>query len=125
MVDAVRRDLEDLLNTRQSHQGMPEEFVELYDSVATYGLPDFSSVDANKSGQRKSIGKIIEGIINKFEPRLRDVEAVPIDDPNDQNSQRVSLHITARLNLDPSPEVGFDTVVELMSGHTSIRPRDV
>ena len=122
MIDTVRRDLEDLLNTRQSHQGMPEEFVELHDSVATYGLPDFTSVDASKTGQRKAIGKIIEAIIHKFEPRLREVEAVPYDDPNEKQSQRVSLHITARLNLDPSPEVGFDTVVELMSGHTSVRP---
>ena len=48
MIDAVRRDLEDLLNTRQSHQGMPEEFVELQRSIATYGLPDFSSIDAGR-----------------------------------------------------------------------------
>ncbi len=124
MIDAVRRDLEDLLNTRQSHQGMPAEFKELLDSVATYGLPDFTSIDSKQSGQRKAIGKIIEGIINKFEPRLRDVVAIPFDDPTDVHSQRVSLHITARLSLDPSPEVGFDTVVELMSGHTSVRPRE-
>lgn len=125
MIDAVRRDLEDLLNTRQSHQGMPEEFVELHDSVATYGLPDFTSIDASKSGQRKAMGKIIETIINRFEPRLRDVKASPIDDPADKQSQRVTFQINARLCLDPSPEVGFETVVELLSGHTSVRPRDV
>ncbi len=125
MVDAVRRDLEDLLNTRQSHQGMPEEFVELHDSVATYGLPDFTSIDSSKTGQRKAMGKVIETIINRFEPRLRDVKANPIDDPADKQSQRVTFQINARLCLDPSPEVGFETVVELLSGHTSVRPRDV
>ena len=125
MVETVRRDLEDLLNTRQSHQGVPERYAELLNSVASYGLPDFTSIDASKGGQRRAMGKIIEEIINRFEPRLRDVRAEPVDAPGDKESQRVSFHINARLCLDPSPEVGFDTVVDLMSGHTSVRPRDV
>jgi type VI secretion system lysozyme-like protein len=125
MIDAVRRDLEELLNTRQSHQGMPEEFVELHNSIAAYGLPDFSSVDAGKSAQRKAMGRIIEAIISRFEPRLGDVQAVPIDVPGEKESQRVQFQISARLRLEPSPEVGFDTVVELLSGHTSVRPRGV
>ncbi len=125
MLDAVRRDLEDLLNSRQSHQGMSADFVELHNSVAAYGLPDFTSIDASKSSQRKTMGLIIEAIINRFEPRLRDVKATPVESPGDKESQRVSFQISARLCLEPNPEVGFDTIVELMSGHTSIRPRDV
>ena len=70
------------------------------------------------------MGKIIEGLINRFEPRLRDVRAVPIVDPAEKQSQRVRFQIEARLCLDPCPEVGFETVLELMSGHTSVKPRD-
>ena len=31
------------------------------------------------------------------------------------------FHIQARLNVDPSPEVGFETVLELTTGHASVK----
>jgi hypothetical protein len=33
----------------------------------------------------------------------------------------VRFHIDARLNVDPAPEVSFETVVELITGHASIK----
>ena len=40
MLESVQRDLEALLNTRQSHQGLPEEFAEVHRSLVAYGLRD-------------------------------------------------------------------------------------
>jgi type VI secretion system protein ImpF len=124
MVDSVRRDLEELLNTRQSHQGLPEEFVEVSQSIVTYGLPDFSSIDASEASQKKDMGELIEAIVSLFEPRLRDVRAVPVSS-HDDDERKVRFYIEARLRMDPNPEVAFETIVELMSGHTLIKERDI
>ena len=34
----------------------------------------------------------------------------------------VRFHIDARLCLDPAPEVAFDTILELTTGHYAVRP---
>jgi type VI secretion system protein ImpF len=119
MIDVVRRDLEDLLNTRLTNNEVPEAFVEVNRSVVTYGLPDLSSVSADTSEQRADIGRLIERIIERFEPRLRQVRARLVEGAG--GSQTVRFQIHAELNVDPAPEVGFETVLELMTGHASIK----
>jgi predicted component of type VI protein secretion system len=39
----------------------------------------------------------------------------------EKEERRVRFHIEAGLNVDPSPEVAFETVLELATGQTSIR----
>src|ERR1051326_8574937 len=79
MIDAVRRDVEELLNTRQSHQGLPEEFLETHRSIVAYGLPDFTSMNVRKSKGIEEMGAMIESIIGMFEPRLRNIRAIPVE----------------------------------------------
>jgi type VI secretion system protein ImpF len=122
MAEAVRRDLEDLLNTRQTSAGIPEIFHELHDSIVAYGLPDMANTEASTIGSRAQIGRIIERIIARYEPRLCDVRASLVE-AFDQNDRSVRFQIEARLNVDPHPEIGFETVLELMTGHASIRGR--
>src|SRR5262249_27140855 len=52
MRDAVRRDLEELLNTRQTHVGLSPGYVELNRSILAYGLPDLVSLEAITAKQR-------------------------------------------------------------------------
>jgi type VI secretion system protein ImpF len=123
MIDAVRRDVEELLNTRQSHQGLPDEFVETHRSILAYGLPDFSSMNVHKSKRIDEMAEMIESIIGLFEPRLRNIRAVPVaaaDGKQSKEEARVRFNIEATLFVDPFPEVGFSTVVELLSGQASI-----
>jgi type VI secretion system protein ImpF len=123
MIDAVRRDVEELLNTRQSHQGLPDEFVETHRSILAYGLPDFSSMNVHKSKRIEEMGEMIESIIGLFEPRLRNIRAIPVaaaDGKQSKEEARVRFNIEATLFVDPFPEVGFSTVVELLSGQASI-----
>ena len=122
MFRAVQRDLEDLLNTRTSHVGLPAAFVEVHHSLIAYGLPDLTSLNAVTPSEREAIGRVIEGVIARFEPRLRDVRASLVE-TFDQNDRSVRFQIEARLNVDPHPEIGFETVLELMTGHASIRGR--
>jgi type VI secretion system protein ImpF len=125
LIEAVRRDLEDLLNTRQSHQGLDAKFVELNDSVLAYGLPDFSEMDGTKPNAQRQIGTIIEEIVERFEPRLRDVRAIPSEaSQDDRAGLSVRIHIDARLRVEPYPDVTFESVIELTSGKASISAGD-
>jgi type VI secretion system protein ImpF len=122
MVAVVHRDLEDLLNTRQTHAGMPEHFRETLDSVAAYGLPDLTTLSAVTTQEREEIGRVLEAIIARFEPRLRDIHATMLDD-TEPKERTIRFRIDARLALDPAPEVAFDTILELATGRYQVRPK--
>jgi type VI secretion system protein ImpF len=121
IIAAVRRDLEELLNTRQPERNVPPEFAEVNRSVVTYGLPDISLLPAENSKQREEIGRMIEARIALFEPRLRDVRATLLDQGT-RLDRSVRFRVDARLNVDPAPEIAFDTILELTTGHYSIKP---
>lgn len=117
---AVRRDLEWLLNTRQSIADLPEGLEETADSLATYGLPDFTGVSARGSSAQESIRRSIEEEIRLFEPRLQDVY-VSLE-PAAGEGGTLHFRIDAQLKLDPEPEpVTFDTTLQLYSGECSIQ----
>jgi type VI secretion system protein ImpF len=120
IVEAVRRDLEDLVNTRQSHPDVPAEFNELRRSILLYGLPDFGSLSAFTSQQRQEIARLLEAVVNQFEPRLRDVRATLLDAADDK-SRTVHFRIDARLRLEPAPNVVFETTLDLGTGRYSIQ----
>ncbi len=120
MTDAVRRDLTDLLNTRQSDQGIAPEFDELLHSIFGFGLPDLTSLNAVSPQQRAAIGQLLETIIGRFEPRLRDVRATVLD-PGDSLDRTIRFRIDARLCMDPAPAVAFDTVLELTTGRYDVK----
>ena len=123
MVEAVQRDLEELLNTRQVVIDVPESFREVNDSIVTYGLPDLASFNAITPQQREEIGRTLEAIVSRFEPRLKDVRASMISAGNGLE-RRVQFRVEARLCVDPAPEVAFDTILELSTGHYSVKPTD-
>jgi type VI secretion system protein ImpF len=122
MVAVVYRDLEDLLNTRQTHAGMPEHFQETHHSVAAYGLPDLTTLNAVSASDREEIGRVLETIIARFEPRLRTIRAAVIEEPESKERTH-RFRVEARLALDPAPEVAFDTILELATGRYQVRPK--
>jgi len=119
--DAVRRDLEDLLNTHRSRADLPAGFVELEHSVFTFGVPDAAGLTALALEGGERIGRLVEDLIGRFEPRLREVR-VRLVDPAEIRRGRVRFRIEARLRLEPAPEVEFETVLELATGHASVAP---
>jgi type VI secretion system protein ImpF len=121
MVEAVRRDLEDLMNTRQTNTGAPQGFTEVERSIVGYGLPDLTSfASAATPHHCAEIARAIESAVGRFEPRLRNVRATLLD-PGDPKQRTVRFRIEARLALDPAPEVAFDTIVELTTGQSSVQ----
>jgi type VI secretion system protein ImpF len=120
--EAVRRDLQDLLNTRRSAiDGFPEES-ELSRSLLTFGLPELSTFDPTVPEQRKNLQEIIERTIRLFEPRLMDVRVTSISaDPSSGRGMRMSVEALLRVSPAPLP-VTFDTVVRPGSTEWQVVP---
>ncbi len=120
MIDSVRRDVEDLLNTRQTHHEIDERYQEVRRSIAAYGLPDLVSLNSITPQQREQIARMIEEVVRQFEPRLKDVRAavITVGDSKDRN---LHYRIEGKLHVEPSPELAFDTVLELSTGHYSVK----
>ena len=114
---AVRRDLEWLLNTRchLNDDGLEEATR----SVAFYGLPDFTSVSAKSAGERDRMIKSIEAAIGNFEPRFSGLK-VSLE-PISNVDRALKFKIEATLEIEPTPEpIVFDTVLQLGSGNFSV-----
>ncbi|MEQ8791070.1 MAG: type VI secretion system baseplate subunit TssE [Pirellulaceae bacterium] len=119
IVAAVKRDLDNLLNTRQSHQGACDGFEEVQRSLITYGLPDAASMAVDTPQQRLQLARRIEAIIAQFEPRLRQVHVRIVDAPD--NLRRVlQFQILGRLQIEPAVDLQLDASMELTTGQLTL-----
>jgi type VI secretion system protein ImpF len=117
---AVRRDLEWLLNTRQIAGGLPPDLKETNDSLAAYGLPDFTALSIESDVDLKQIKREVEETIRRFEQRLENV--VVSFEAGRPAERGLHFRIDARLKVDPAPEpITFDTVLQLGSGQYMVR----
>jgi type VI secretion system protein ImpF len=127
--DAVRRDLDWLLNTKRwlphDFEGLPE----VKTSLLNYGMPDLSPFSPNNTKDLASLARTIEELIRCYEPRLRPgsvrVSAVgtPASVPKDgEERERPHFRIDAMLCVDPVNEpVSFYTEVDLERRMVSVR----
>ena len=116
----VRRDIEWLLNTRQSNIYLPPDLKETNSSIAGYGLPDFSSTSIRNPVELNRLRRAIEAAVDVFEPRLQDVR-ITIE-PFTDGERVIHFRIDARLRVEPSPEpVTFDSVMRLGSGECVVK----
>jgi type VI secretion system protein ImpF len=114
------RDLEALLNTRESGSPATAPYVEVERSIYNYGLPDFASMSADMSTTPARLLRSIEREIELFEPRLGDVR-ISRAGGGEGKSRDLKFVIEATLRLDPDPErVHFDTVLEMHSGRFTV-----
>ena len=108
----VRRDLENLLNSKIQWLSWPENFQELDTSLLNYGLHDFSSMTVASLEGRQLLCQQVADTIKRFEPRFIEVDVEAIN--NEQPLDRVMrLRINALLYADPEPaSITFDSEVE-------------
>jgi type VI secretion system protein ImpF len=111
LTQAVARDLEALLNTRQEAlEELPPEFAEVGHSLRTYGLPDFTTLSLTNPQDRQRIRRALEQAIAVFEPRLDRVR-VTVEAPQ-QYDQVLHFRVEALLRVDPAPmPVTFDATL--------------
>ena len=119
-IQAVRRDLENLLGTRRVHHGFPPTFTELPRSLADYGLPDMTAQNMASQRARDDFLRTVETTIRLFEPRLRNVR-VRFADESESLDRTLRFRVEALLRLDPAPErVVFDSQLEPVTGAVRI-----
>jgi type VI secretion system protein ImpF len=118
---SVRRDLENLLNTRVRNLTWPAHLTEVKQSLVTYGLPDFTGVSLGSDKDRQDFCKVIRDVIIQFEPRLKNVNVVPVTstEPLDRTFH---FRIDALLRTEPAPEpVVFDSNLEPSTGGVEVQ----
>jgi type VI secretion system protein ImpF len=112
---SVARDLENLLNTKQSILAPPAACREVNRSLFVYGLQDFTSQNPRSPMVRQHLRQLIEGVISRFEPRLRNVK-VNFEKAT-ENERNLRFRISALLMVDPVTEpVTFDTYFDVSRG---------
>lgn len=109
--ESVRRDLENLFNTRYCCVSPPEGYEHLSNSVLNFGLPDLSTVNMTSNDSRKEFCRDIEKAILKFEPRIKTVK-VKSDESVDNEDPSIRFRVEAVLHTNPAPElIIFDSAL--------------
>ncbi|MBX3439202.1 MAG: type VI secretion system baseplate subunit TssE [Planctomycetaceae bacterium] len=123
--NSVRRDLENLLNTKRRFAVWPQEWEDLESSLANYGVPDFSGPSFAGPTGRKALCRVLQEVIHRFEPRFRSV-VVELLDENNQNRRSLRFRVKALLDVYPAPEViSFDSRLEPNTRTITVEGMDV
>jgi len=118
---SVRRDLENLLNTRYRIIEPPEEYEELDRSLLNYGLPDLATVNIIDVAKKKEFTKTLESILKNYEPRFKSVNVTYLESKN-SSDRTLKFRINATLYADPLPEiVVFDSTIEPVTRSVSVK----
>ncbi len=119
--NSVRRDLENLLNTRHRIMEPAEELSQLELSLLNYGLPDLATVNMSDLDKKQQFIENFESILKDYEPRFKSV-TVSLQDNTDKLDRTVRFRIDATLYADPYPEViVFDSVLEPVTRSINVR----
>ena len=118
--EAVERDLEMLLTTRQRWLAWPNTLEALPTSLVNYGIPDFSGANLATQSAQDEFRRSIEAAIRCFEPRFKRV-SVQVLDPGQNLDRRFRLRIEALMVVDAEPIV-FDSVLDPVTRSFAVRP---
>lgn len=109
---SVKRDLENLMNTRFRMSSPPEEFISLDKSLLNYGLPDLATINIADIARKRAFVKFLEKTLLTYEPRFKTVKVIHMDNKN-PGDRTLRFRIDAVLYADPAPEVIiFDSILD-------------
>lgn len=118
---SIRRDLENLLNTRLYRQSDMSAYPELQKSVVNYGLPDFSTVQFSSAEHREEFRQSLEQTIEQYESRFKWVR-VEITQAGEEYDRTLYLKINALLILDPDPvPILYDSRIHALDRAVTLR----
>jgi type VI secretion system protein ImpF len=120
LFEAVRRDLQDLLNTRRPLAGPLDPYPDLKTSLLTYGLPDLTNLNVTSAVNAAEVARVVEWTLARFEPRLRDVQ-VDLIAPATHLSWTVRLQVRGRLVVSGYPEVSYDVTLGPRDGKVVVK----
>ncbi len=120
LMASVRRDLENLLNTKNFVSSLAADYKELQNSLFVYGLPDFTSQNPKSASVRDQLRQEVEMAISRFEPRIANV--MVLSETDAQDFRTLGFRITGLLMVDPMPEpITFDTRFDINKGEYTIK----
>ena len=118
---SVRRDLENLLNTRYRIVEPAEEYKELELSLLNYGLPDLATINMSDMDKKLKFIDNFESILREYEPRFKTVTVSFIDNA-DKLDRTLRFRIDATLYADPYPEsIIFDSILEPVTRSINVK----
>lgn len=120
MTAAIGRDLEDLLNTRATCQGLLASDSPLAGTILTYGLTDIGSLELCGGKQRERMAEAVAETIRLHEPRLRDVRVL-IPDPFSPKERTLRLLVEGRLQVEPATWVAFEARLARGTGEYTVQ----
>ncbi|MDO5611858.1 MAG: type VI secretion system baseplate subunit TssE [Paracoccus sp. (in: a-proteobacteria)] len=118
--DALRRDLEMLLNTRCRAESLPDGLSALDDSLLSFGVGDFFSAPLVTPRQRQAFATDLQRRIALFEPRLENL-SVTLQDDAAPERRSLHLRISAEYRMRPGlPPILFESRVDPVGGRFSV-----
>ncbi|HYT92063.1 MAG TPA: type VI secretion system baseplate subunit TssE [Gemmataceae bacterium] len=118
---AVRRDLENLLNTRRRCRGWPAGLKELEKSLVNYGIPDFTGARMSTAEDRDDFRRALETVLRTYESRFKSVKVLLLEN-TDESDRTLRFRIDGLLVADPAPEpVVFDSALEPTTGGFQVK----
>jgi len=120
--NAVRRDVEVLLNARRPWRSVAHRHPALRISPLGYGIADFAAGAFNDPKQQEKLREEIETAICRFEPRLARIQVQLFENPTPLRAT-LTLRIDAQLRVNPVPEpIWFDTMIDTTTADVVVWP---
>ncbi|SDD69868.1 type VI secretion system baseplate subunit TssE [Belnapia rosea] len=122
---AVRRDVEALLNARRRRVPLPSGLGALPVSPLGYGIPDPTAGSFTEDERREALAAEVEATLRRFEPRLANIRVTLAKAPReraDTLDRTLRLRVEAVLRSDPVPEqISFETKLRPVTLDVSVR----
>lgn len=117
---ALKRDLEWLLNSRKTPEPAPDGLPGVSRSIFNYGLDDVSSMVVTSGADQNRLLSLLKAAVETYEPRVQ-CARISMEPPSGL-SRILRFRIEGLVRVDPAPEhVEFDTVLELASGEYEVK----
>ncbi len=118
--ESIRRDLENLFNTRYRCVSPLEQHVHLRSSLVNFGLPDISTINLVDSSSRARFCRDVEEAILTFEPRVQKVRVIG-DAAVDPEDPTIRFRIEATLYANPLPDtMVFDSALNPINHNINV-----
>ena len=112
MREVIRRDLEQLLNTRRNPADPPAVLKELTDALVSYGVDGILSANLVTDQSKARLAQTIEKRISMFETRLSDVTVTIMKNRMDgDRALRMRINATFRLH-EGMPPISFESKID-------------
>jgi type VI secretion system protein ImpF len=118
---SLRRDLENLLNTRCRCLIWPSDLTELDKSLVNFGVPDITGADLGATKNREQFCRSLQAILRQYEPRFKTV-TVQLQTNADPLDRTLRFRIDGLVHADPAPEpVIFDSAMKPATGDFEVK----